>query len=122
MRQNKDKFLSFNDGIVGIYKVENVAPDGDKPCEKLVLYNRYCFADKTVGFNRYYEAMQYNVQISRNILVPVNDFTINTQMVAVIGDTQYTIVQVQTAKDTRPPHLILSLSEVEMNYEINKVS
>ena len=118
----KNKFLSFNDGIVSIYKVSNIAPKGDKPCEKLVFYNKYCFADKTVGLNRYYEAMQNNVQISRSILIGANDFNISPQMVAVIGNTQYMIIQVQTVRDTRPPHLILSLSEVEMNYEINTVS
>lgn len=117
----KQRFLPFNDGIVDIYTVENVAFLGDAVSEKLTKYNRYRYKNQTVGMSRYFEAMQNNVMVSLVILIPTIDGNISTQNVAVIGGKQYVILQVQRIDDARPPHLKLTLSEVEENYEFKRI-
>lgn len=111
------EFMSFNDGIVNLYTVENGACAGDAVQEQLTFFGKYRFKNKTVGASRYYIAMQNAVEIKRAVCIPTTDMQISTQMVAVINDVQYNIVQVQLIQDTRPNHLILTLSEVVEKYD-----
>lgn len=117
----KDEFLQFNDGVTDIYSVGNVAPPGDKPREGLILkYKALRYEDKTIGVKRYYEAMQANAQLDELIQVPMHK-DISSQDVAVIGSRQYSIDQAQHLTDTRPPSSKLSLSRLEVDYDLETV-
>ena len=121
MMKKQNDFISFNDGIVGIYNVQNVAEMGDAIKEQLVLYNNYRYNAKTVGMQRYFLAMQNNVNITAVIRIPTLDKAISTQNIAVINDVQYTIQQVQIIKADKPYHLQLTLSELEEKYDFKRV-
>ena len=61
--QRNMTFEKFNDGIVAIYEIDD---DGNAGTQKEKLR----FSEKTVGYNRYYEAMTAKVQIDKLLRVP----------------------------------------------------
>lgn len=116
MTESRD-FISFNDGVCAVYFVENDAAEGDVPAEKLTEKYRLRFRWHTVGISRYYEAMQSQVKISNAVDVPLRA-DINPQDVCMIDGRQYCIEQVQQRRDTKPPSLLLSLSDIEEAFEL----
>ena len=118
LASSKNKFETFNDGIVKIYSVTNISEQGDQPKDGLTLKYVIRFNYKTIGIQRNYEAMQAQIKLSELISVKMQR-DISTQDVAVIGadTTQYEISQVQHKKDTLPATSLLSLTRLEAKYE-----
>lgn len=110
-------FLSLNDGICAVYTVENDSGEGDTPTEKLIEKYRLRFRWHTVGMSRFYEAMQNQVKISNAVDIPLRT-DINPQDVCIIDGRQYRIEQVQQRRDTKPPTLLLSLSDIDEVFEL----
>ena len=99
--QKSMKFERFNDGIVTICEIDD---DGNVGTRKEKLR----FSEKTVGYNRYYEAMTAKVQIDKLIRVPHRNW-LTTEYLAVIGSDIYEIHQTQTLSETLPKTTALSL-------------
>lgn len=118
LSETKRNFETFNDGIVKIYTVTNIAEPGDRPKDGLCLKYVLRFNYQTIGIQRNYEAMQAQIKLNELISVKMQR-DISTQDVAIIGadTTQYVIVQVQHKKDTLPPTSLLSLTKLEAKYE-----
>ena len=119
--KNQKKQQTFNDGVVSIYKVANTAADGDMPKDGIVLkYSKTRFHKRTVGIQRYWTAMQNQVQIDKLLRIPqIGD--IYPGYVAIInGDTtkQYTVKQIQEPEDIYPPSYDISLERLEQTYGI----
>lgn len=106
-------FLNFNDGTAEIYGVENAAENGNRNREILTLKERVRFKTHTVGFRRFYEAMQYETRITKAIIIPEPVSEISAQDLVVIGERSYRIEQIQERRETRPPSLLISLSDAE---------
>ena len=118
MTNRASDFIVFNDGVCDVFRVGNAAEPGDRPEQKLRLKYRLRYRTHVVGLQRYYEAMQVQVTITKAIDVPLlND--INPQDVVVISGKQYRIEQKQEKHDTQPPSAVLSLSDIEEAYEID---
>ena len=118
MKTQKAEFLSFNDGITDVFSVDNIAPPGNKPKKGLIAkFSGLRFEYKTIGVKRAYTAMQADVKLSELIQVPMHR-EISTQDVATINGRQYEIVQAQHFPDTNPASSVLSLSRLEVNYDI----
>ena len=66
----KTKFQSFPDGVVSIYKMDNIGAPGDMPVEGLVLKQTLRYKERTVGLNRFYSAMQNNIKVDYVIRCP----------------------------------------------------
>lgn len=101
MQKNAVTCERFNDGIVNICEIDD---DGNAGRCKEKLR----FSEKTVGYNRFYEAMTAKVQIDKLIRVPFQRW-LTTEYVAVIGSDVYEIHQVQTIADSFPKSTALSL-------------
>ena len=115
------EFQTFNDGVCSINCVKNVAEPGDKPREGLeTKYGRIPFERRKVGLQRFYQAMQADVQITDLIRIPYQ-MNISTNDVCVIKDRQYLIKQVQAIKDTLPASTDLTLERLEVDYDTNPV-
>lgn len=99
--QRNMTFEKFNDGIVAIYEIDD---DGNAGTQKEKLR----FSEKTVGYNRYYEAMTAKVQIDKLIRVPFRRW-LTSEYLAVIGSDVYEIHQSQTIMDSFPKTTALSL-------------
>ena len=118
LASSKNKFETFNDGIVKIYSVTNISGPGDQPKDGLTLKYVIRFNYKTIGIQRNSEAMQAQIKLSELISIKMQR-DISTQDVAIIGadTTQYDIVQAQHKKDTLPATSLLSLTRLEAKYE-----
>ncbi|MCM1334290.1 MAG: hypothetical protein NC084_11980 [Bacteroides sp.] len=112
--KKREKFLNFNDGIARIYRVENAAENGDRNVDRLKLVDEVRYQTHTVGIARFYEAMQFEIRIAKAIVIPAIVNRVTTQDVIFIGGTRYKIEQIQERADTKPPSLLISLSETEV--------
>lgn len=114
------KFQKFNDGIVEIYSVENIAEKGDRPKEGLKIKKRLRFEYQTIGVKRNFEAKQAQVKLTELICVPLHR-DISPQDIVVLCGRQYSIEQAQHDKETLPPITKLSLTKLEADYEFKTV-
>lgn len=107
---------TFNDGIVKIYRVTDIAQPGGMPKEGLALKETLRFHRRTVGIKRYYTAMQANQQVDAVLRCPYRD-TVSAQDVAVWNGRQYRVELVQQPEDSVPPVMDLTLTRLEQDYE-----
>lgn len=112
--------MTFDDGIVTIYKVKNKSDPGDMPERLLVSPEIFYFHEESLGITRYYEALKAGQLIERVISVPEPaDITIN-QIAVFEDDAQYQVRMVQRAADEFNLKIIrLSLERNGENYEID---
>ena len=104
---------SFSDGIVKIYTVEDEARAGYQPKPYPMLKTTLRYAEQRMGIQRYYEAMQNQIQIERVIRVQ-RGIEINNQDIAVTEDGQeYRIDMVQSVSEVWPPSIDLTLAKVK---------
>ena len=115
------KFERFTDGVAKIYAVANIADAGDRPVDGLKRNYRLCYLYKTVVVKRFVEAQQIFMQVDEMIAVPQRR-AISTGDVAILGDVQYRIVQVQQIDDTTPATTKISLWKLEETYESERIS
>ncbi|MCD7730465.1 MAG: hypothetical protein LUI05_03090 [Oscillospiraceae bacterium] len=118
------KHLNFNDGVISIYAVKNTAEDGERPNEVLSLKRKARYENRSVGINRYYEAMQNNIKIAKVVVIPFYGGVDPLDVVIFCGDEgrQYRIEQVQQHTDTKPYTVRLSLSLLEQGYDMEDTS
>ena len=109
---------TFNDGVVDIYSIKNIAEPGNKPKEGLVSkISGLRYEERTVGMSRYWTAKQEHAQIEQLIRTQrINSVTVHD--VAIINGQQYDIVQAQYPKEPESPCMDLSLERLEVAYEI----
>ncbi|ABO51112.1 hypothetical protein Dred_2602 [Desulforamulus reducens MI-1] len=114
----KQQTQTFNDGIVNIYSVGNIAQLGNMPKEGLTLkVGPLRYKERTVGMGRFWTAMQAQTRIDQVIRVP-QIRSVSTQDIAVLMDgKQYEIKQIQYQEDVEPPVMDLSLERLEADYE-----
>ncbi len=112
---------TFNDGIVSIYKVQDISEPGNTPINSLLIKHAGLrYEERTVGMGRFWTAAQNNVKIDMIIRVPrLRD--VSTQDVAIlnIDNKQYEIKQVQYPPDIQPAVMDLSLERLEADYEFS---
>lgn len=111
MSQNKAQ--TFNDGIVKIYRLENVAEKGEAPEEKPVLKCSLRYKERTVGFGRYYTAMQAKTKVSALIRCPRVPNVKEKDVAVLMNDKKYEISLIQYPEDIVPPVMDLTLERVK---------
>lgn len=109
---------TYNDGVVMICEVKNVAEPGYAPVENLVPKVKQGYSEQALGIQRYYSAAQNQVQVQRVIRIQ-KSVGIDSQDVAVTEDGhQYRIDLVQAVMDVFPPSLDLTLAKIDHEYEV----
>lgn len=104
---------TFNDGLVKIYSVENISEPGEAPMEEQVFKCSLRYKERTVGFSRYYSAMQANTKVSALIRCP-RVRSVNEKDTAVLTNGEkYEISLIQYPEDTVPPVMDLTLERVK---------
>lgn len=103
---------SYNDGVVDVFSVHNVAQAGYAPVKELLYKVTLRYEERRMGINRYYSSMQAQMQIDRVIRVQ-KSIPINTQDVVVEHGEQYRVELVQVVPDVYPASLDLTLSKVK---------
>ncbi len=109
---------SFNDGIISIYEVKNIARPGYKPEQGLKFKKKLRYTERRVGINRFYYAAQNQIKIERILRVAkVRDISTQDIVITESGE-QYEIHQIQTVRDSYPACVDISLSMVKQKYEV----
>lgn len=114
----KAKPQTHNDGLVKVYRVDNIAQPGNKPQEGLALKRTLRYKERTVGITRARLALQTGAKVSYVLRCPrLRD--VSPQDVAIPNDGhQYRITMVQYPEDANPPAMDLELERLENDYEM----
>ena len=106
----KQTIQTFNDGIASFYAVND-----DDTITAFAEGIR--FGTKTVGSTRFFSAMEQQHRADKSVRVPRFASEIDANTVAIIGEKQYTLLQVQEILDTMPPCYQITLEELKgVNY------
>lgn len=111
----------YDDGVVTVYAVTNAAAPGYQPKPQLVQPAKAVlrYEEQRLGIQRYYDALQNQIQVERVIRTPRYG-QITNQDVAVTEDgRQYRIDLVQTASNVYPPSQDLTLAKIEQVFEVS---
>ncbi len=114
--------MTFDDGILSVYSVVNVAEPGRKPIEALKEKAKYYYGFDRIGVTRYYTAKQYNQNIEAVINVPdwIDATTDNVIILEEFPDIQYQIHMVQPEYDENGLKITkLTLGRVGHEFKIN---
>lgn len=107
---------SFNSGVMTVYRVRDGAKPGFAPAPELQKLGVLRYEELRLGLNRYYQALQNQVQIKKVVRAP-KGIDVSTQDVAVTEDgRQYRIDLVQLADGVWPPSIDLTLAQVKQIY------
>lgn len=111
--------MTFDDGILKIYKIENVSPKGDMPNEKLIYKSSSYFEYDDLGITRYYTALAHNQMIESVVKIQY-DRDIKALDIAEMEDgLLYRIVMVQHPYDDDGlRYTRLSLERINDEYSI----
>lgn len=111
-RPSNEITQSFNDGVVKIYSIKDSAAPGYMPNPTPTLLYTLRYEEQRLGINRYYSAMQNQIDIEKVIRTP--RVPINNQNIAVTEDgRQYGIDMVQSVMDAFPPCIDITLTKIE---------
>lgn len=112
--------MTFDDGILTIYKVENTAQPGQMPVEGLTEKDRYYYGFDTLGINRFYTALQAQQQIEAVVNVPGWGDIAATDICTLDNGDQFRIVMRQPTLDDNGLRITkLSLERINEKYAIN---
>lgn len=62
--------MTFDDGILWVYRTENTAENGAMPRETQTLFSEHYFGYDVLGFSRYYTALQADQSVSAVVNIP----------------------------------------------------
>lgn len=115
---------TFNDGVLKIYKVDNIAEPGNVPKQGIVpkFDNKAIpYEERIVGIARNSLAKQEQSSIEQLVRIPrLNDISVH-DVVTLIDGKQYDIYQAQYINDVEPRSIDLSLARLEVAYELTGV-
>lgn len=97
----------YNDGVCEVYTHDNQ--------EKIVKVSNLRFANRTLGYKRFYAAQAAQNEITRVIRVPFVPGIDMHDYVDIQGEGTYTIEQSQVIMEFVPHCIDLSLRFLEMN-------
>lgn len=102
----------YNDGVVDIYSVTDVADSGYLPKPQTSLKAHLCYQERRLSYKRYYDAKQNQIRIEKVIRVPNPgpSVQITSQDIAAIeGCPTFRVDLVQIVPDVCPPSLDITL-------------
>lgn len=111
--------MTFDDGILSVYRPQNTAGPGDKPQPGLKFIGRHYYSISSLGVTRYYAAMQAGQDVSAVVAMPGwNDIVTND--VIVLDDGQkYGAEMVQPETDEFGLRIMrVTLGVLSVDYQI----
>ena len=119
-RPSNEVTQSYNSGVVTVYAVTDSARPGYQPVEQLTEKIKLRYEEQRLGIQRYYNAMQNQIQVERVIRTPRHG-QITNQDVAITEDgRQYRIDLVQTVQNVWPASQDLTLAKIEQIYDVSE--
>ena len=113
--------MKLDTGIVGIYTLENTAEKGDMPKEQLVEHFYAYYGERTISYNRQYQAKGVQEQVDLLIRIWDEGYNVRIGMYAIIDCEQYRITNVARAldDDTQLKIFDLTLERLDNLYDID---
>lgn len=109
--------MTFDDGILTIYREENMAKPGERPVPGLVEKEKFYFSFDTLGINRYYTAMQNQQQIEAVVNIPGWSDIVSTDICVLESGQQYKIGMLQPMTDENGQRITkISLERISEDY------
>lgn len=105
--------MTFDDGILIIYRNENTAANGEMPVHTEVKKGEYFFGFDYLGFNRYFEALKAQVQLDHVVNVPEWIDIRNTDSVQLEDGIMYRPAQIQRTYDDGLKITKISLERIQ---------
>ena len=109
----------FDDGSLKVYETKDVSGAGEfENLQTTLKHAGIRYQIRTVGFNRFVQNKQIDVEISK--LLRVQRIPLDSSVYSVVeleDGTQYKIEQIQEIVDVYPPCLDLSLSVAKQRVE-----
>ena len=111
MTPNQERIQTYNDGVAILLKCNDLGDPGDAPDLVYTEAGKLCYESRTVGVSRYYQAMQNNIRADLLLRLPRRDqVTIHDRIR--IGETDYTIRQIQYPAEVRPRSMDLTVEAI----------
>lgn len=111
--------MTFDDGILTIYSVENIAESGMMPVTGLTEKAKYYYGFDTLGYNRFYTALQAQQQIESVVNIPGWGNILATDICALDDGSQFRIVMRQPTHDEDGLRITkLSLERMKEQYAV----
>lgn len=105
---------TYNDGVLNVYRVENVAEPGNIPEEKLTLKVKGLrFQELRVFDSKYWSAFQVNAMVERLLRVQNLNNIFLRDIVEVEG-RRFRVIQIQKVIDVLPKSIDLTLERIEV--------
>lgn len=112
---------TFNDGVLKIYRVDNIAEPGNMPKQGIIpKFNKAIpYEERVVGITRNSMAKQEQSSIEQLVRIPrLNNISVH-DVVTLIDEKQYDVYQAQYINDTEPHCIDLSLTRLEVAYDLS---
>ncbi len=120
-RPSNEVTQGYNDGVVTVYAVADSARPGYQPVEQLTEKIKLRYEEQRLGIQRYYDAMQNQLQVERVLRVP-RAGQITSQDVAETEDgRRYRIDLIQMVDSVWPPSQDLTLVKYQQEEGQNDV-
>lgn len=111
--------MTFDDGILSVFRPQNTAGPGDKPQPGLTFRGRYYYGFASLGVTRYYAAMQAGQDVSAIVTVPGWDDIITNDIVVLDDGRQYWAEMVQPETDEFGLRITrITLGVLSVDYQI----
>ena len=112
----------YDDGVVTVYAVTDTAAPGYQPRPQLVKPPKAVlrYEEQRLGLQRYYEALQNQIQVERVIRVQRAGQITNQDVAETEDGRRYRIDLVQSVDNVWPPSLDLTLAKYAQGEEANR--
>ena len=111
--------MTFDDGILTVYRPQNTAGPGDKPQPGLKFIGRHYYSISSLGVTRYYAAMQAGQDVSAVVAMPGWDDIITNDIVILDNGRQYWAEMVQPETDAFGLRITrITLGVLSVDYQI----
>lgn len=111
--------MTYDDGILTVYRPTNTAGPGDKPQPGLTFIGRHYYGISSLGVTRYYAAMQAGQDVSAIVTVPGWNDIITNDIVILDNGRQYWAEMVQPETDEFGLRIMrVTLGVLSVDYQI----
>ena len=120
-RPSNEVTQGYNSGVVTVYAVTDSARPGYQPVEQLTEKIKLRYEEQRLGIQRYYNAMQNQIQVERVIRVPRAEHITSQDVAETEDGRRYRIDLVQTVDGVWPPSQDLTLVKYQQEEGQNGV-
>lgn len=111
--------MTFDDGILTVYRPQNTAGPGDKPVPGLKFIGRYYYSISSLGVTRYYAAMQAGQDVSAVVAVPGWNDIVTNDVIVLDDGRKYRAEMVQPETDAFGLRIMrITLGVLSVDYQI----